>query len=112
MDVTSHEFRYYDTLVEPEALGDREMADAPEAVPAPPINAAAELLRRAIHLLSESKGEPWVNKASVLPMIKRLDPTFDPKDHGYAGFGEILKALDAVVEVRRGEDDHQLRLRR
>jgi hypothetical protein len=44
-------------------------------------------------------------------MIKRLDPTFDPKDHGHASFGEMLKALDNVVEVRKGEADHQLRLR-
>lgn len=44
-------------------------------------------------------------------MIKRLDPTFDPKDHGYTSFGEMLKALDAVVEVKKGDKDHLLRLR-
>lgn len=107
-----HEFRFYDTLVAPEVVPDKLTTDLQEAVPPQPTDPAAELLRRAIHLLSESKGEPWVNKANVLPMIKRLDSTFDPKDHGYAGFGEMLKALDAVVEVRKGEDDHQLRLRR
>lgn len=107
-----HEFRFYDSLVEPEALVDSKRVDVPEAAPAPPSNPAAEMLRRAIHLLSESTGEPWVNKASVLPMIKRLDPTFDPKDYGHPGFGEMLQAMDAVVEVREGEDDHQLRLRR
>jgi hypothetical protein len=44
-------------------------------------------------------------------MIKRLDPTFDPKDHGYDSFVEMVKALDGVVEMRKGESDHQLRLR-
>jgi hypothetical protein len=39
-----------------------------------------------------------------------IDATFDPKDHGHASFGEMLKALDALVEVRKGEADHQLRL--
>jgi hypothetical protein len=44
-------------------------------------------------------------------MIKRLDSTFDPKDHGHANFAEMVKALDAVVELRKGESDHMLRLR-
>ena len=44
-------------------------------------------------------------------MIKRLDPTFDPKDHGHASFSEMLKALDAVVEIKKGETDHLVRLR-
>jgi hypothetical protein len=44
-------------------------------------------------------------------MIKRLDPTFDTKDHGHASFVEMVRALDAVVEMRKGESDHQLRLR-
>ena len=107
-----HEFRYYDSLVEPEAPTETKKVDSTEAAPAPPTNPAAELLRRAVHLLAESKGEPWVNKANVLPMIKRLDSTFDPKDHGHTSFGEMLKSLDAVVEVRKGETDHHLRLRR
>jgi hypothetical protein len=106
-----HEFRYYDTLVQPEPAPEPKPAEAPEAALALPANPAAELVRRAVHLLAETKGEPWVNKASVLPMIKRLDPTFDLKDYGHASFGELLKALNAVVEVRKGEADHQLRLR-
>ena len=69
------------------------------------------MLRRALRLLAETRGEPWVNKANVWPMIKRLDATFDTKDHGYASFTEMLKALDTVVEVKKGETDHLLRLR-
>ena len=44
-------------------------------------------------------------------MIKRLDATFDPKDFGHASFREMVKALDNIVEVRKGEVDHQLRVR-
>lgn len=69
------------------------------------------MLRRAVRLLAETKGEAWVHKASVWPMIKRLDPTFDTKEHGYAGFAEMLKALDSVVEIKKGETDHLLRVR-
>jgi hypothetical protein len=49
-----HEFRYYDSLVEPE-----QPAEAKETPPASPANPAADVLRRAVHPLAESKGEPW-----------------------------------------------------
>lgn len=103
-----HEFRYYDSLVEPASPEEERPAtgDASSQQKDP----AADMLRRAIRLLAESKGDAWVHKASVLPMIKRLDPTFDPKDHGYASFSEMLKALDAVAEAKKGEKDHLLRL--
>jgi hypothetical protein len=106
-----HEFRYYDTLIEPDAVAQptpssEEQAEAPTA-----IDPAADLLRRAIRLLAESKGEAWVRKASVWPMVKRLDSTFDLKGHGYGSFSEMLKAMDAMVEVKKGDGDHLLRLR-
>jgi hypothetical protein len=69
------------------------------------------MLKRAVRLLAETRGEAWVNKASVWPMIKRLDPTFDTKDHGHASFAEMLKALDTVVEIKKGHTDQLLRVR-
>jgi hypothetical protein len=68
-------------------------------------------VRRAVRLLTETKGEPLVNKASIWHMIKRLDPTFDPKEFGHDNFSELMKALDAVVEVKKGVTDHVVRLR-
>jgi hypothetical protein len=100
-----HEFRYYESLVE------SEQPDASNATPPAASDPAATLLRRAVRLLAEATRDAWVDKASVLPMIKRLDPTFDPKDHGYASFGDMLKALGESVEVRNGELDQQLRVK-
>ena len=37
--------------------------------------------------------------------------TFDPKDHGHANFADMVKAMDAVVEIKKGETDHMLRVR-
>ena len=37
--------------------------------------------------------------------------TFDPKDHGHASFAEMLKALDTVIEIKKGETDYMLRVR-
>ncbi|MFG6432107.1 NYN domain-containing protein [Roseateles sp. LYH14W] len=105
-----HEFRYYDTLVAAPVL-DVPIAVGEKAITRPPADPAAEILQRAVRLLAEAKGEPWVNKGSAWHMVKRLDPTFDPKDHGHANFAEMVKALDSVVEVKKGESDHMLRLR-
>ena len=107
-----HQFRYYENLVEEAAVegrvpGDKGRPHTPAAVSDP----ASDMLRRAVRLLSETQGEPWVNKGSIWHMIKRLDPTFDTRDYGYADFSEMIKGLDAVIEVRKGESDHAVRLR-
>lgn len=111
------EFRYYESLVEPApavaaAVAPDAEGSAPVAevtVPAP--DGPADLLRRALRLLSEKNGDAWVNKAEVLPMIRRLDPTFNLKEHGHTSFSGMVKSLDAVVETRAGTNDQQLRLR-
>jgi uncharacterized LabA/DUF88 family protein len=108
-----HEYRYYENLVEapepPPAPPATATAASPE--PAPEHHPAIELLRRAIKLLAETQGDPWVNKGSIWHMIKRLDPTFDPKEHGYANFPAMMKSLDSVLEVKKGESDQIVRLR-
>lgn len=133
-----HEFRYYENLVEvrdevatvaPEGPeggvtgaaqsaaappGGDPQADEPGAIAAPvesPTGSHVELVRRALRLLAEKHGEPWVNKAEVLPMVKRLDSTFDVTEHGFTTFSGMLKGMEALVEVRKGENDQQVRLR-
>lgn len=91
-----HEFKYYESLVEaPDSTG----------------MAAADLLKRALRLLAETQSDPWVSEATAWHMIKRLDPTFDTKDQGYASFPEMVQAFDSLVEARLGESDQLLRLR-
>lgn len=136
-----HEFRYYETLVDvadgaavppvAAAAGTAVEAVSPEnatpaaggdsAEPSSPAGPAADagdrgasakdLLTRAIRLLSDKKGEPWINKGEIRPMMKRLDPTFDLSGSGYTSFSAMLKAFDAVIELRKGENDQQVRLR-
>jgi hypothetical protein len=106
-----HEFRYYDSLVGPEVPQTAAEEGAPPAPPPVPLDPAGEMLRRAVRLLTETKGEPWVGKGSVWHMIKRLDSTFNPKDFGYETFADMVKSLDTVVELKKGESDHLVRLR-
>lgn len=134
-----HEFRYYETLVEvaegagalavaastdtpaesrspqadPHAVDGEKTASSGQAVASASETGSSpkELLMRAIRLLSDKKGESWIAKAEVGPMIKRLDPTFDLAGNGYSSFSAMLKAFDAVVEIRKGENHHEVRLR-
>ena len=103
-----HEFRYYENLV--------ETLDEPMPQPAQPVqqlqgDAAADIFRRATRLLAETQGDAWVSQAAIWHMIKRLDSTFDPKEHGHANFLVMLKAFDALVEVKEGELEPMVRLR-
>ena len=109
-----HEFRYYDNLVEapaPALAEDAGSAQQPPAESVPALAPAAEMLRRAISLLAEQKGDVWVKKGAVWHMIRRLDSTFDTREHGHANYSAMVKALDDVVEVKKGESDQLLRWR-
>jgi uncharacterized LabA/DUF88 family protein len=101
-----HEFRYYENLVE----GLLQFAPLQQDHPIR-ADAAAEIFQRAVRLLAETKGDAWVNQAAIWHMIKRLDPTFDPREHGHAGFLAMLAAFAALVEVKDGETDRLVRLR-
>ena len=134
-----HEFRYYEKLILDDSPPGDASADtlaapavppavAPDVTPAAaaspgpvvePANeqlstppSAVDLIRRAIARLSANKGDPWVVKASIRPMVKRLDPTFDEKNYGQTMFAELLKQHADVFEVRKGQYDHEYRIKR
>lgn len=109
-----HDFRYYENLVEEQSVAAQAVPTATAAAPAEPVAPAdpsSDLLRRAVRLLAEKKGDAWVNKGDIWPMIKRLDPTFNLKEHSHTSFSGMVKALDAVVEVKKGDNDQLVRLR-
>ena len=105
-----HEFRYYERLV---AQEDLPLVDASEqAEPSAPSRPEAiDLIRRAIGRLAANKGEPWVLKATIRPMVLRLDPTFDEKSYGVPTFSALLKKYDDVLEVRKGQYDQEIQLK-
>jgi len=100
-----HAFRYYESLV--------EVADDGPARPAATAGAstAEDLLRRAVRLLADRSGQPWVDQAEIGPMLRRLDPAFDLLEQGYATLPEMIEALDALLEVRGTQAGQQVRLR-
>lgn len=100
-----HEFRYYDNLL--------ESLDAPRAPPAQSLqlDAAKDIFRRATRLLAANQGDAWVSQSALWQMIKRLDSTFDPKEHGFVNFMAMLNDFEALVEVRQEASDLMVRLR-
>jgi uncharacterized protein (TIGR00288 family) len=106
-----HEFRYYEKLLigeSPSLGGTTEPADEDTVIAvADPV----DLLRRAIARLSANKGEPWVLKAAIRPMVKRLDPTFDEKTYGASTFAGLLSMHSSVFEKRKGEHDQEYRIK-
>lgn len=73
--------------------------------------AARDLVCKAIARLCQTRGEKWTQKARLRPFMQRMDPTFHESNFGYGSFTEMLAAMSDVVEIRRGEFDHELRLR-
>lgn len=73
--------------------------------------AACELITKALSRLSQAKGEAWVNKAGLRPYVQRMDPTFHESSYGYSTFNAMLASMANLIEVRRGEFDHEVRLR-
>jgi hypothetical protein len=108
-----HEFRYYESVIAVAEVIAPPAPSGPTAPPPDPLALALDTVKRAITLLGEAHGDPWVNKAPIWPMVKRLDPTFDPKEFGFATFSALVKSMEgSIVEVRKGEFDQLVRLRR
>lgn len=103
-----HAFHYYESLL--------ENLQAPSLVPTPSAqalaqDAAAGLLTRAVRLLAQAQGDAWVSPQAVWQMIRRLDPTFDPAEHGHANFPAMLSAFGALLDVSEEGQAPLLRLR-
>ena len=99
-----HAFHYYESLLAPEPQATQQTQPLAE-------DAAAGLLTRAIRLLAQAQGDAWVSPQAVWQMIRRLDSTFDPKEHGHANFPAMLSAFDAMLEVSEDGQAPLLRLR-
>ena len=74
--------------------------------------AARELVSKAITRLSRTRGETWIQKARLRPFIQRMDPTFNESNFGFRSFSEMLASMADLVETRKAESDHELRLRK
>lgn len=103
-----HAFHYYDSLLaDPQATGRAPMPTG-QALDQ---DAAAGLLRRAMGLLAQAQGDAWVSPQALWQMIRRLDSSFEPREHGHADFPAMLSAFGALLEFSGDGQAPLLRLR-
>lgn len=105
-----HEFRYYEKLLIEDHVPTKRTSEQIEDRSSTTAD-AVDLVRRAIVRLSANKGDPWVLKAAIRPMVKRLDPTFDESTYGVKTFSELLKKHSTVFDVRKGQHDQEVRIK-
>jgi len=109
------EFIYYDDLVRGEqAKKRRPSAPAATASKAPPVKAnslsvdrALDLLSRTVDALRSERGEDYPIRGSLVKQaIKRQNPGFNERAHGFRAFNELL--LEAQQRgLLKLEDDKQ-----
>lgn len=73
--------------------------------------AARDLVSKAINRLGQTRGDTWIQKARLRPFIQRMDPTFHESSLGFKTFNEMIASMGDIIEIRKGEFDHELRLR-
>jgi len=96
------EFRYYEALLMEDDGSQREESDelgVPEA---------KRVVVKAIKRLAQNRGDRWVLKAAVRPMVKRLAPTFDEENYGCSTFADFLDLYPDTFAIRQGEHDHEV----
>ncbi len=65
----------------------------------------------AIRRLAGGGAEPWVLKARVRPMVKRLAPDFDEAALRFTSFSALVDTLGGQIARRQGSSDHELAVR-
>jgi uncharacterized protein (TIGR00288 family) len=91
------EFLYYDDLVRAESTKKRSGVAAPAAKAArdkemgPSIDGALELLTKTLEALRAERGEDYPIRGSLMKQaIKRQNPGFNERAHGFRAFNELL----------------------
>src|SRR5712692_4375544 len=93
------EFLYYDDFVRVEPAKKRPSVAAPAPEPAaktgkehgPSIDGALDLLRKTLEALRAERGEDYPIRGSLMKQaMKRQNPGFDERAHGFHAFNELL----------------------
>ncbi len=98
------EFRYYESL-----LMDDDDAQAQDSAELD-MSEAKRVVVKAIKRLAQNRGDRWVVKAAVRPMVKRLAPAFDEENYGFTTFADFLGRFPETFQVRQGQHDHEVSL--
>lgn len=102
-----NEFKYYRTLLR------KTEAPAKDEEPVIPdqeidMSEAEKLLINALLHVGAQNDEDKVKKATLKPVLRRLDPTFDEANYGFKTLGEFLGYFEkqGYIIVEPAKDDH------
>src|SRR5690242_19050905 len=95
------EFLFYDRLPGVEAAGPKAEVRDPEPATAEEPDGGALVVQTLAGLARQADGP--VSASRLKRAILRKDPTFDEADHGFRGFGELLRHLQGQGVVALGE---------
>ena len=101
------DFKYYESFVD-ESQNEETVEEAESDVIK--IKDPVGLLSKAIKQIAKKTGDEWVVKASIRPVVKRLDPTFDESNYECKTFAELLKKYPKSFKIKQGEHDHLVSL--
>ncbi|OJU99532.1 MAG: NYN domain-containing protein [Verrucomicrobia bacterium 61-8] len=98
------EFLYYDDFARRKKQQQRPRVQKPAAKPQekPAVNEgptkeqAFEQLVSTMEALTEERGDDPIYASMVKPALKRLNPGFSERAHGFSSFNELLKAAKAA----------------
>ncbi|MFT4279686.1 NYN domain-containing protein [Microbacterium sp.] len=106
------QFDAYDTLPgvqlpeEPEKKADAAPVRRKRAT----VDAAGDLLARALRLEQERTDDEWVHLSAVKNLIKRMDPSFSEKALGHRSFSDFVGAHPKVAELDESTNIVRVRL--
>lgn len=67
-----------------------------------------DLLKDAYEAIVEE--DEWVNLAPVGTQLRKLSPSFDPRNYGYAKLGELVQAAD-IFETKKNSTNKAIHIR-
>lgn len=75
------------------------------------LDAAGDLLARALELGAAKNDEDWQASGIVKNQMLRMDPTFQERALGFSSFTDFVKAMDSRVEIDETHPSRRIRLR-
>lgn len=119
------EFIYYDDLVReksrqrpagpsrPRAAKPAEPGDSASASAGPTLEQALDQLRKTLEALVEERGDEPIWASMIKQTIKRRNPGFNERAHGFQSFNDLLKAAEreGLLQLEKNEKLGQFSVR-
>jgi uncharacterized LabA/DUF88 family protein len=107
-----NEFKYYRTLLLRSESPQKNIEVTLPSDQTMDMGEAGKLLINSLLHLGVQNGEDRVKKATLKPILRRFDPTFDEGNYGFTTLGEFLNYFEqqGYIVIEQAKDDHLIAL--